>query len=72
MKLTPRELELAEMISKGMLNKEIAEELSLSLKTVKCYTSRLFKKTGARNRTTLASMYINRKSLEYEEELTLA
>ena len=42
--LTKRELEILKLISKGMLNKEIASQLNISERTVKNHISNIFKK----------------------------
>jgi DNA-binding CsgD family transcriptional regulator len=52
--LTKRELEIAELVAGGATNREIAETLFLSPKTVERHISNALKKTGARNRTQLA------------------
>ncbi len=49
--LTPRELEILELIAKGLSNREIAERVFVSENTVKTHSSRVFKKLGARRRT---------------------
>jgi NarL family two-component system response regulator LiaR len=49
--VTPRELEILELIAEGLSNREIAEKLFLSENTVKTHSSRLFDKLGARRRT---------------------
>jgi DNA-binding CsgD family transcriptional regulator len=49
--LTPRELEILEMIAAGLSNKEIAERGHVSENTVKTHSSRVFSKLGARRRT---------------------
>ena len=51
--LTPRELEVARLVSGGATNREIAETLFLSPKTVERHVSNALKKLGARNRTEL-------------------
>ncbi len=52
--LTQRELEVLSLISKGMLNKEIAAELFVSEKTVKNHVSNIFKKLHVSDRTQAA------------------
>jgi ATP/maltotriose-dependent transcriptional regulator MalT len=49
--ITPRELEILELIAQGMSNREIAETLFVSENTVKTHSSRLFDKLGAKRRT---------------------
>lgn len=49
--ITPRELEILELIASGMSNREIAERLFVSENTVKTHSSRLFDKLGAKRRT---------------------
>ena len=49
--ITPRELEILELISQGLSNREIAERVFVSENTVKTHSSRVFDKLGARRRT---------------------
>ena len=49
--ITPRELEILELIAAGMSTREIAEKLFVSENTVKTHSSRLFEKLDARRRT---------------------
>jgi NarL family two-component system response regulator LiaR len=49
--LTPRELEILELIAAGLSNREIAERVHVSENTVKTHSSRVFDKLGARRRT---------------------
>jgi len=49
--ITPRELEILELIAEGLSTREIAERLFVSQNTVKTHSSRLFDKLGARRRT---------------------
>jgi len=49
--ITPRELDILELITKGMSNREIAEKLYVSENTVKTHSSRVFGKLGAKRRT---------------------
>lgn len=49
--VTPRELEILELIASGLSNREIAEKIFVSENTVKTHSSRLFDKLGARRRT---------------------
>jgi DNA-binding CsgD family transcriptional regulator len=49
--ITPRELEILELIAEGLSNKEIAARVFVSENTVKTHSSRVFDKLGARRRT---------------------
>jgi LuxR family maltose regulon positive regulatory protein len=49
--LTDRELEILRLIAAGMRNREIAQDLVLTLDTVKKHVSHIFAKLGAANRT---------------------
>ena len=49
--ITPRELEILELIAQGLSNREIAGKLFVSENTVKTHSSRLFDKLSARRRT---------------------
>src|SRR5580704_13082530 len=51
LEITARELEILELIAKGMSNREIAEKLFVSENTVKTHSSRVFDKLGAKRRT---------------------
>ena len=49
--ITPRELEILQLIAAGLSNKEIGERVFVSENTVKTHSSRVFDKLGARRRT---------------------
>src|SRR6476660_8112085 len=49
--VTPRELEILQLIAAGLSNREIAERLYVSENTVKTHSTRLFSKLNARRRT---------------------
>ena len=49
--ITPRELEILELMAEGLSNKEIAARVYESENTVKTHSSRVFDKLGARRRT---------------------
>ncbi|MCP2356942.1 DNA-binding CsgD family transcriptional regulator [Nonomuraea thailandensis] len=52
--LTGREREVAELISQGLTNREVAERLQVSQKTVETHVSRIFSKYDVRSRVALA------------------
>jgi NarL family two-component system response regulator LiaR len=54
--LTPRELEVLQLIADGLSNKEMAERLFVSENTVKTHASRVFDKLGAGRRTQAVQM----------------
>jgi DNA-binding CsgD family transcriptional regulator len=49
--ITPRELEILDLIARGLSTREMAETLFVSENTVKTHTSRLFDKLNAKRRT---------------------
>jgi ATP/maltotriose-dependent transcriptional regulator MalT len=49
--ITPRELEILELIAEGLSNREIAARVSVSENTVKTHSSRVFDKLDAQRRT---------------------
>jgi len=53
-RLTPRELQVLEGLSKGKSNKEIARDLEVMEPTVKLHVKTLYRKIGAANRTQAA------------------
>ena len=58
--LTPRQMQVAELVSDGLSNSEIARVLSLSEYTIKKYVSRIFEATGLRNRASLTACVFRR------------
>ena len=49
--LSPRELEVLQLVAEGLTNREISERLFLALDTVKGHNYRIFGKLGVHNRT---------------------
>ena len=49
--LTHRELEVLSLIAEGKRNRDIADELVVTLETVKKHVSHIFDKLGTTNRT---------------------
>jgi NarL family two-component system response regulator LiaR len=54
--LSQRELEILRLVASGRSNQQIADELVISLNTVRRHVSNVFDKTGVANRTE-ASVY---------------
>ncbi|MEM9245471.1 MAG: response regulator transcription factor [Cyanobacteria bacterium P01_F01_bin.153] len=52
--LTPTELKVVQLVARGMANKEIAETMKVSQRTVESHVSNMLGKTGLSNRTELA------------------
>ncbi len=48
-RLTPRELQIAELCAEGKINKEIAVQLGISQRTVEVHKNNMFKKLGINN-----------------------
>lgn len=65
--LTGREMEVLLLIADGKSNKDIAEELHISIKTVKTHVSNLLMKCEAEDRTQLA-IYAHRKGWDSKSE----
>jgi len=60
--LTGRQLEILVLVARGLTNQEIANELSISIKTVKVHVSNIFEKLGLNSRTQ-AAVYALRQNL---------
>lgn len=67
LKLTRRELEILELISKGYSNAEIAEKLFISIRTVDTHKNNLIVKTGSKNIVSLLIYAIKNKIITIEE-----
>jgi DNA-binding NarL/FixJ family response regulator len=52
--LTPTELKVVQFVARGMANREIADELQVSQRTIESHVSNMLGKTGLHNRTELA------------------
>jgi len=55
--LTPREEEILTLVSRGMTNKEIADRLHLSERTVKHHMTNIMRKSNVRNRVEAMLMF---------------
>jgi DNA-binding NarL/FixJ family response regulator len=56
--LTPRERDIARLVSNGACNKNIARELNISERTVKAHLTTIFQKLGIADRLHLA-LYVS-------------
>ena len=52
--LTPTELKVVQLVAQGMANREIAEKLNVSQRTIESHVSNMLNKTNFHNRTELA------------------
>jgi DNA-binding NarL/FixJ family response regulator len=57
-RLTPREREIVELLGVGASNKEIANKLNVTEKTVKAHLTSIFRKLGVSDRLHLA-LFVN-------------
>ena len=55
--LTDAEQRVAVLVAEGLSNRLIAERLAYSVKTIEAYLSRIYAKTGCRNRVDLARRF---------------
>ena len=62
--LTPRELEIVKLIAEAFTNKQIAETLKLSEKTVESHRTNVFGKLGMRDRVEIVRYAIRRGLVE--------
>lgn len=60
-KLSARETDIMTLVSKGRTNKEVADELCLSVKTVKNHLGTIFRLSGARNRVEAVVWFTKKK-----------
>lgn len=56
--LTPRELEVLQMISSGLTNAEAARRLDLSVHGIKFHLTEIYRRLGVTNRTEAAVSYL--------------
>jgi DNA-binding NarL/FixJ family response regulator len=61
--LTARELQVMELVERGMRNKDIATALGISTGTVKIHVKHIFEKTGVRGRYGLALSGLRQRGL---------
>lgn len=68
-RLTDREREVARLVSQGMTNRQIAEELGLAVKTVDHYSASAREKLGVTTRTQVACWVLERRAERAERAL---
>jgi DNA-binding NarL/FixJ family response regulator len=56
-KLAPRERQILELLAKGFLQKEIADQLGISFSTVRTLTGRIYEKLHVHSRSQAVSKY---------------
>ena len=61
-RLSDRERQIAYSVARGMKNRDIAAQLTISENTVKRHLQSIFGKTGARDRLELAVLALNEAS----------
>lgn len=67
--LTPRQHDVANLLSQGLTNKEIAQQLNLSTDTVKFHVLNLLKKFDTRSRVVVAVTYGKHLQLIYHQRI---
>ena len=66
--LTARELEVLELLAKGMTNKEIAADLVITVRTVKFHVSSILRKLEAGNRTEAVRIATERGIIDLQRD----
>ncbi len=56
--LSPREREILELLAKGFLQKEIADQLGISFHTVQTHTARIYEKLQVRSRAQAVAKFL--------------
>ena len=67
--LTERELEVLRMAAKGMSNREIAQELTISVRTVQTHLTNIFNKMGVGSRTEAVVHALRKNWITLEDTL---
>lgn len=63
--LTNREIEILPLVAKGYGNKEIAEKLFISVKTVEVHKSKIMEKLGLKSKPELVEYALKKKLLDF-------
>jgi DNA-binding NarL/FixJ family response regulator len=62
--LTPQELQIARLVVAGASNRDLAQRLFISPRTVEAHLTAIFRKLGVRNRRELAARALDDPSLQ--------
>jgi DNA-binding NarL/FixJ family response regulator len=62
-RLSQREREVLELLAKGYLNKEIADELSLSIQTIRSYLKNIYDKMHVHSRAEAVAKFVKQSDL---------
>ena len=62
-RLSPREREVAHLVTRGLSNKEVAHRLQVSEGTVKVHLHSVFQKLGAKNRYSLIMANLPKRAI---------
>jgi DNA-binding NarL/FixJ family response regulator len=65
--LTEREIEVLQLAGKGITNREIADQLSISHRTVQAHLSHIFNKLGVGSRTEAVVYALRKGVLAFED-----
>ena len=66
--LSNREVEVAELVSKGLANKEVADQLFVTEKTVKFHLTNIYKKMNIKSRSQLIVWCLPHLRIQEEDE----
>lgn len=58
MRLSPKKLEILTLLARGYTDKEIAQNLKMSVRTVQTHISSILSTLNARNRTNAVALYM--------------
>ena len=65
--LTKREIDVLQLVSKGLANKEVADKLSISIHTVISHRKNIFEKTGIKSASGLTMYAVLKKIIDIDE-----
>ena len=68
--LTRREIEVLQLVSKGLANKEVADKLSISIHTVISHRKNISEKTGIKSASGLTMYAVLKKIIDIDEITT--